>query len=302
MNSESRLREKIRYLEGMPSVNRNLDRITAGDTASEEIIRDYFKKSHFAYRKFHSEEGFMHFRVSQNGKLGKNDIYYQPDVVSRYVKSGGCVVELGSGMGANLLYLAKKHPDASFTGVDLFPGTIENKPENIRIIEHDYGDMNMIEGGSVDAVFGIETIVYCPDKERVFSEVYRILKPGGVFIVYDYSLVREFEELDETEKKAVTLISKGGASALIESEAQWESHFENTGFSPVSLTDLTKNMLPDLKRLAGRAAHVLEHPLRVKFAASVMPHRLFDNVLIGYLGYDMCLEGIGFYMEWIYKK
>ncbi|MBQ3379602.1 MAG: class I SAM-dependent methyltransferase [Clostridia bacterium] len=302
MAQESRLREKIKYLESIPNVNRNLDRIISSGTVSDEDVRHYYVNSRFAYKKFHSEEGFMHFRISQGGKLGPNDIYYQPETVSKRIKSGDNVVELGSGMGANLLYLAKKHPDVTFTGVDLCPEPIEEPPSNIRLIEHDYSDMSMIDDASVDAVYAVETIVHCPDKESVFSEVYRILKPDGVFIVYDYSLPREFEEYDETEKKAVELISKGGAAVLIESETCWEGRFAAAGFKAESITDLTKNTLPDLRRLAGRAAQVLENSFRVKFAAPLMPKRLFDNIILGYLGYDMCLEGVGYYMEWIYRK
>ena len=302
MNSESRLREKIKYMESVPSINRKLDRIISGDKNSVDNIRSYYKKNRAAYKRFHSDEGFMHFRVSKNGKLSDDDIYYQPNVISEHIKSGANVVELGSGMGANLLYLAKKHPDASFTGVDLCPAPIKDMPSNVRIIEHDYGDMPMIADDSVDVVYAVETIVHCSDKEKVFGEVRRILKPDGVLIVYDYALQRVFDELDETQKKAVALISKGAAAALIESAAEWERHFEASGLIKSVVNDLSKDTMPDLKRLASMAERVLERRIGAWFFCTFFPLNFVGNIIVGYLGYDSFREGLIYNMEWIYRK
>ena len=263
MAEESKLHKKMKYLESVPSINRCLERIVSGDDVSPADVRSYFKNNHAAYKRVHSKEGFMHFRISQNGMLSDEDLYYQPNTVSKYIKDGDSVVELGPGMGSNLLYLAKKHPTASFTGVDLFPKPIADMPSNVRIIEHDYSDMSMIPDASADVVFGIETIVHCQDKTKVYKEVYRILKPGGVFIVYDYALRQAMEKYDDVEKKAIMLVSKGGGAALLESKDEWEAYFDKGGFTKESVNNLTKNTLPDLKRLSTLASHTLEvHPVR----------------------------------------
>ena len=97
----------------------NLDKFIEGEKNSLEQIRSYFKVNDWAYRHYHSQDGFMHFRIASNGCFTDEDVYYQPDIVSKLIKQGDIVMELGFGQGANLLYLARCHPDARFIGVDL---------------------------------------------------------------------------------------------------------------------------------------------------------------------------------------
>ena len=73
----------------------------------------------------------MHFRVTKGDIVKDEDILYQPNVISKYIKKNDKVLELGSGQGANITYLAKLHPDASFIGIDLYPKLKKNAPKNI---------------------------------------------------------------------------------------------------------------------------------------------------------------------------
>ena len=87
----------------------NLDRLIQGEKNSIEQIRSYYRINNWAYRRFHSQDGFMHFRITTNGCFTDEDVYHLPDSVSKYIKPGDVVVELGFGQGANLLYLAHCH-------------------------------------------------------------------------------------------------------------------------------------------------------------------------------------------------
>lgn len=42
----------------------NLDKIIEGEKNSHAQIRSYYRINHWAFRFFHSQDGFMHFRVS----------------------------------------------------------------------------------------------------------------------------------------------------------------------------------------------------------------------------------------------
>ena len=296
---ESELKRKLEKLETIVGVNK----IIAHGDHSVKAIKRYFKVNHFAYKKFHSDRGFMHFRVSKNGKIETDDVYYQPDVVSKYIPKGAKVVELGSGQGSNLCYLAKKHEDAFFTGYDLQPVKLKKgAPKNLRIIRGNYSDMKEIESGTIDVVYGVETVVYCSDKEVVFNEVRRILKSGGVFIVYDYATPKPFESYAPYEKTAIDLISVCGASARIESDEEWDNHFKNCGFERISKTDLHEETMPDLYRLMRKASKVVEVKRRANFVFKFLPATFTGNVIIGYLGADACKEGLFYYNEWIYRK
>lgn len=280
----------------------DLKKIIEGDKNSLDQIRSYYKINNWAYRHYHSQDGFMHFRISKNGVFTDEDVFHQPDVVYDYIKKGDFVVELGYGQGANLKYLARSCPDARFWGFDLQPLRDLKLPANVKLFEQDYSSLPQITDASVDVVYAMETLVHCSDKEKVFRELYRILKPGGVIINYDYALCDRFETFDSQIQTAIALISKGGASAMIESLDEWNTHFENCGFTVEKVTDYTLELLPDLKRLERKAAKFMTRPKFAKFAFKLLPTLFTNNIIIGWLAYDACKTGYGTYKEWVVRK
>ncbi len=290
--------EKIHYMESFLDLGQFIN----GDKNSAEQIRSYYRTNHGAYRRVHSKAGFMHFHVSKNGQFSPKDAYYQPDVAARYIKPGDHVLELGSGQGANAVYLAAKFPDATFIGLDLFPAKREDKLANLTIRQQDYSTMPDFADESFDVIYGIETLVHLTHKEPVLREIRRVLKPNGVFVVFDYALSRRFEEFTPETQTAIALISKGGNAAMIESVEEWETHFANAGFSVVEADDLTREIMPDLKRLQHKAAHIMDHKFRARVIFRMMPKQYVTNILLGWLGYDSAAEGANVYKEWILKK
>ena len=280
----------------------NLDKFIEGEKNSLEQIRSYFKVNDWAYRHFHSQDGFMHFRIASNGCFTDEDVYYQPDSVSRFIKPGDVVMELGFGQGANLLYLARCHPDARFIGVDLSPLKRKDVPANVSTYQQDYSSLAQFADNSVDVMYAFETIVHNTDKEKIYHEVCRVLKPGGVIVVFDYALKARLETYDATLQKAIALISKGGAAAMIESLEELDSHFTNCGMVIDESIDHTRATLPDLKRLERKAAKVMERPRIAKLMFWFLPDQFVSNIILGYLGYDSGNAGIGTYQEWIVRK
>ena len=281
----------------------NLDKFIQGEKNSLEQIRSYFKINDWAYRHYHSQDGFMHFRISSSGCFTDEDVYYQPDTVSNYIKDGDVVMELGFGQGANLLYLAHCHPNASFIGVDLSPLKKKNDiPKNVTTYQQDYSSLAQFADNSVDVVYAFETVVHNTDKDKIYREVCRVLKPGGVVIVFDYALAAKFETYDATIQKAIALISKGGAAAMIESLEELNSHFTNCGMVIEKSIDHTRATLPDLKRLERKAAKILERPTVARLMFWLLPDQFVSNIILGYLGYDSGNAGIGSYQEWIVRK
>ncbi len=295
--SRHNIRRRVRWLRTLLDLNRFID----GEKNSTEEIMEYFKVNDWAYRHYHSQDGFMHFRISQNGTFADEDVYYQPDTVAKYIHDGSRVLELGFGQGANITYLARTFPKAKFVGADLSQ-IRKDVPRNVTTVRQNYSSLKQFADNSFDVVYAFETIVYNTDKNPVFEEAYRVLKPGGVMIVYDYALAKPFETLGAEEQTAIELISKCGCCPLIETDKAWEGYFERAGFHKECVRYLTKECLPDLKRLERKAEKILNHPNRAKLMFRLFPDMFTGNIIIGYLGYDACNAGLGTYGEWIYRK
>ena len=46
---------------------------------------------------------------------------------------------------------------------------------------------------SFDAVYAIEATVHAPSLEGIYSEIFRVLKPGGVFGVYEWLMTDKYD-------------------------------------------------------------------------------------------------------------
>jgi len=109
------------------------------------------------------------------------------------LKKGETVLDLGSGAGFDCFLAAKKvGKEGRVIGVDMTPEMLEKARNNAEKggysnVEFRLGEIENlpVADNSVDVVISNCVINLSPDKERVFKEVSRVLKPKGRFMVSD---------------------------------------------------------------------------------------------------------------------
>jgi len=155
-----------------------------------------------------------------------------PLALSR-IKQGETVLDLGSGAGFDSFLAAKKVGEkGKVIGVDMTEKMIEkaranSKKYGYKNVEFILGDIEKLplKNNSVDVIISNCVINLAPNKDKVFSEAYRVLKKGGRTYISDIVLLGK---LTKEQMKDNTLLV-GCVSGALQKE-EYLSKIKEVGF------------------------------------------------------------------------
>ncbi len=177
------------------------------------------------------------------------------------LKAGETVLDLGAGGGFDCFLAARAvGPTGKVIGVDMTPEMITRARENARKVNATNVDFRLgeiehlpVADGTVDAIMSNCVINLSPEKEAVFREALRVLKPGGRLAISD--VVATAPIPPELQSQAAALAGCiSGAAPLDELKAM----LARAGFVDITVT------------IAPRSAEIVESWLAgaSKFIAS----------------------------------
>ena len=162
------------------------------------------------------------------------------------LKEGDVVLDLGSGGGLDVFLAANKvGQTGKAIGVDMTPDMIDlarfnATKNNYENVEFRLGEIENlpVANNSIDVIISNCVINLSPEKQQVFNEAFRVLKPGGRLSISDLVLLKPLPESIKENK-----IYLAGCIAGAELKEAYLRLIKNAGFEHIEVTEESKNLI-----------------------------------------------------------
>ena len=195
------------------------------------------------------------------------------------------LIDMGCGLGGTLRFAARNYPHLELKGVTIVPWQIKkgnqlNKAEGlnraIQLLQEDYSHTS-IPDNSVDLVLAIESSCYAggTDKGDLLSEIHRILRPGGRFVVAD-GLLRHRQPMNYLVKNIYRRLCDSWALSGLGVLPDMERTLNALGFEEMRSEDISWNVAPSVAHVPGTVLFFLIRQLL--FGKEKMNKERWDNL------------------------
>jgi len=145
--------------------------------------------------ELYSDEGIIEFEaIFGAGFMSSGGQEEVAKIVENVDLAGKHVLDIGVGLGGPACLLVEEHGAARVTGIDVEDTVLEKAAQAVsRRGLQDRVVLKRVEPGplpfddeSFDVVFSKDAIIHIPDKDALFREIYRVLRPGGCVAMSDW--------------------------------------------------------------------------------------------------------------------
>jgi len=174
--------------------------------------------------------------------------------------AGKSVLEIGCGGAQCSVAFAKQ--GAAVTAIDIASSEISHARKlaadhhvSIDLHQQDMADLSPVDSGTQDLVFSANAFSYVDDLDRCFQEVYRVLKPGGIFV---FAMGHPFQKVVDPE-------SLTAAQSYFDTAPKVEGH--ETGCAFASVHRKVSDYFNLLVAAGFQVERMLEPDSRVRYAS-----------------------------------
>ncbi len=211
-----------------------------------QLVKDYYDL--YSELMVWSWGESLHFApLAPNETLEDSKIRYQRLMIDKLdLQQGMTVVDVGCGIGGPMRRVVRE-AGVRVVGININRIQLEKaKRLNTEagldhMVDHlacSFMDMSVIEDGTFDRGYAIESTCHAPDKQRAFEEIFRILKPGALFWGHEMCLTDKFDPNDSRHWDLKRNLKRGIALKDIATFGEVNQALEAAGFHIIEGMDL----------------------------------------------------------------
>ncbi len=171
---------------------------------------------------------------------------------------GSLVLDAGCGVGEVAVNLASRH-GLRVVGIDILDFNLtearkraraEGVSRLVEFREMSYAELEL-PADHFDGVYTMETLVHAASAAKVLRQFWRVLKPGGRLVLFEYSRAPD-AEMPPRCARVLREINEVAAMPSFQrfEHGLLEGLVEAAGFSQVKSEDITERMLPMIRAFA----------------------------------------------------
>jgi ubiquinone/menaquinone biosynthesis C-methylase UbiE len=209
---------------------------------SEQISKNDFIKKTLAHHYGYHTKGI---RTLKDALINMNE--YVAELLQLENKKDIKILDAGCGIGGTSIYFSKKYPDVSFMGITIASHQVKlakkfAEAQNISNAKFIYGNYLNTEfkNNTFDGIFALESSQYATNHKAFLDEMYRILKPGGRFVVVDG--FRTPRPLNPIMKKIYQRFCYDFGYVNLAIISEYKRYLEEKGFTEIFIKDISKNV------------------------------------------------------------
>lgn len=189
----------------------------------------------------------FHFSPSIPGKSDRESTRLHEEMAVDLIKvsPNQKILDVGCGVGGPMRAIAA-HSRAKVVGITINEyqvnrAKMHNKKAGLDslcdVVCGNFLEMPF-EDNSFDGAYSIEATCHAPKLEEVYAEVYRVLKPGALYVSYEWVTTERFNGEDEEHVEVIQGIERGDALPGLRSYKDIAETAKKVGFEVVKEKDL----------------------------------------------------------------
>lgn len=202
------------------------------------LVTDFYEYgwgTSFHFSRYYKGEAFKQASARHEHYLAyKMDINEDMKVLDVGCGVGGPAREIARFTGAHITGL--NNNDYQIQRANHY-AKVQGLEKQLNFVKGDFMQMDF-KDESFDAVYAIEATVHAPVLEGVYSEMYRVLKPGGSFGVYEWVLTDKYDDSNPRHREIAYGIEIGDGIPKMYTYDVAEKALKNVGFELTFQEDL----------------------------------------------------------------